>query len=191
MERITTLSLMERIPDEKSAWEYLEQLRWNGTPVCPHCGNDERCYFLNPAKGARTTSTGATTYRRLWKCAACRKQFSVLTGTIMHGSKIPVRTWIMVVFEMASNKNGVAGREIERRYGLTPKSAWFMLQRIREAMRSDGLGMLGGVGRTVVADETFIGGKPRFKHQQGRPARMKYGRGLKTGPRYEKRRCCH
>lgn len=102
------------------------------------------------------------TVRRLWKCAECRKKFSATTGTIMHGSKIPIRTWVMVIFEMASNKNGVAAREVQRRYGLTAKSAWFLVHRIREAMK-DGLDLLGGEGHVIVADETFIGGSlPRM-----------------------------
>ncbi|MBW8780369.1 MAG: transposase [Acidobacteria bacterium] len=103
---MTTLGLMERIPDEAAAWEFMEQLRWSGRPVCPHCGNDARSYYLTPKNGHRTTSTGKASYRRLWKCAECRKPFSVLNDTVMHGSKIPLRTWIMVIFEMASNKNG-------------------------------------------------------------------------------------
>ena len=85
----------------------------------------------------------------------------MLTGTIFHGTKISVRTWAFVVFEMASSKNGVAAREIERKYGLTPKSAWFMVNRIRETMKRDPLaGMLTG----VVVDETYIGGKPSHRH---------------------------
>jgi transposase-like protein len=175
VERITTLSLMERIPDEAAAWAYMEELRWNGRPVCPHCGNDDRCYFINPRNGHRTTSTGATTYRRLWKCAACRKPFSVLNDTVMHGSKIPLRVWIMVLFEMASNKNGVAAYEVSRRYGITNKSAWHLLHRIREAMKANPLDLLGGNGAIVVADETFIGGKPKNRHQQGRPTRFPEG----------------
>jgi len=87
--KINVLTLSEQIPDEASAYEYLESLRWNGIPECPHCGNVERCYFLTPKNGTRSTSTGAATQRRLWKCAACRKKFSVLTNTVMHGTKIP------------------------------------------------------------------------------------------------------
>jgi transposase-like protein len=156
------LRLAEQIPDEGAAYEYLEGLRWNGSPVCPHCGNEDRCYFLNPANGkSRKTRTGAQSERRLWKCGTCRRQFSVLTDTVMHGTKIPVRTWVFVIFEMCSSKNGVSAREIERKYGICPRSAWFMTQRIREAMKDNGLDLFVG---TVVADETFIGGKAANRH---------------------------
>jgi len=81
---------------------------------------------------------------------------------VFHGSKIPVRMWVFVVFEMCSSKNGVAAREIQRKYGLTAKTSWFMLHRIREAMKRDPLaGLLSG---RVVADETFFGGKPSNRH---------------------------
>lgn len=86
----------------------------------------------------------------------------MLTGTIFHGTKIPVRLWVLVVFEMCSSKNGVAAKEIERKYGIDSKSAWFMLHRIREAMKRDPLaGLLSG---RVTADETWIGGKPSNRH---------------------------
>jgi hypothetical protein len=108
----------------------------------------------------------------------------VLTGTIFHGTKISVRIWVFVIFEMCSSKNGVAAREIERKYGLTPKSAWFMCHRIREAMRRDPLaGMLSG---TIVADETFIGGKPKNRHRQGTYGKPRYGAGARSGPEYQK-----
>ncbi len=161
-------SLAARVTDEAAAYLLLEELRWNGQPdACPHCGVMDRCYYLNPANGAsRKTRTGAVSQRRVWKCGACRKQFSVLVGTIFHGTKIPVRTWLLVIFEMCSSKNGVSAREIERKYDLTPKSAWFMLHRIREAMRREPLaGLLRG---TIVADETWIGGKERNKHADKR-----------------------
>ena len=94
-------------------------------------------YFLTPKDGTegRKTRTGSNTQRRVWKCGDCRKQFSVLTGTIFHGTKISIRTWLFVVFEMCASKNGVSAREIERKYDITAKTAWFMLHRIREAMK--------------------------------------------------------
>jgi transposase-like protein len=177
------LAIMNRIPDEASAYAFLEELRWDGNPVCPHC-HSEKAYFLNPANGStRKTRTGSESARRVWKCAECRKQFSVLTGTIFHGSKIPVRTWVLVIFEMCASKNGVSAREIERKYGLTPKSAWFLLHRIREAMKRDPLaGMLSGV---VVADETFIGGVAKNKHKAARnpePVKIVPGKPRDVGP---------
>ena len=156
-------ALAAQLQTEADAYEMLERLRWDGQPVCPHCGSIAAHYFLTPRNGvSRKTRTGSKSQRRVWKCKDCRRQFSVLTGTIFHGSKIPVRTWIFVVFEMCASKNGVAAREIERKYNLTGKSAWFMLHRIREAMRREPLaGLLAG---TVVADETWIGGKPSNRH---------------------------
>lgn len=156
-------TLTDRLADEASAYELLEELRWDGRPVCPHCGSIGKHYFLKPRGSKdRATRTGSRTQRRVWKCRDCRKQFSVLTGTIFHGTKIPVRTWILVVFALCSSKNGVAAREIQRKYDLTAKTAWFMLHRIREAMKRDPLaGLLRG---TVTADETWIGGKPSNRH---------------------------
>ncbi len=170
MSETSLIRLAERIPNEGTAYEYLEELRWGGSPVCPHCGNEERCYFLKPANGkSRATRTGKPTQRRLWKCGACRKQFSVLTDTVMHGTKIPVRTWVFVIFEMCASKNGVSAREIERKYGLAPRSAWFMTHRIREAMNADGLSVFTG---TVIADETFIGGRATNMHKRDRQRKI-------------------
>lgn len=167
---------MEEITDDAAAYEYLERVRWNGKPVCPHCGSIDRAYFLTPTNGiSRPTSTGTATERRLWKCADCRKKFTVLTGTVMHNTKISVRLWVLAFFEMASSKNGVAAREIERKYGVTAKTAWYLLHRIRTAMGNDG--PVQTMRGTIVADETFIGGKPRNRHQQGRPIRLHSGAG--------------
>lgn len=163
---LSVMSLVDRLETEADAYAFLEELRWGGKPVCPHCGNDERSYFLKPRNGAaRQTRTGAATQRRVWKCGACRKQYTVLVGTIFESTKISIRKWLFVFFEMCSSKNGISAREIERKYNLTPKSAWFMTQRIREAMRREPMaGMMRG---TIVADETFFGGKPRKNHQHG------------------------
>lgn len=158
-------SLANRIPDEASAYKLLEDLRWGGDPTtCPQCGESGKFYFLAPRDGStgRKTRTGANTQRRVWKCGTCRKQFSVLTGTIFHGSKVPVRTWLFVIFEFCASKNGVSAREIERKYSMTAKTAWFVLHRIREATKRQPLAEL--FSGVVVADETFIGGKPGNQH---------------------------
>ena len=86
---------------------------------------------------SRKYAHGTMSERRVWKCRSCKRQFSVITNTVMHGSKIALRVWLMVIFELMASKNGVAAREIERKYGMTPCSAWFMLHRIREAMSAD------------------------------------------------------
>jgi hypothetical protein len=163
--------LVERIPDEISAYKFLEDLRWPTGPICPHCGHD-KAYFLTPKDGTgRKTRTGSQSVRRVWKCASktCRKQFSVLTDTIMHGTKISIRTWVFVLFEMVASKNGVSAREVERKYEVTAEGAWFMCHRIREGMKRDPLaGLLAG---TVIADETWIGGAPKNKHRKVRHSR--------------------
>jgi transposase-like protein len=160
---LNVLQLADELRTEADAYLYLERLRWGERPVCPHCGSVREHYFLKPTNGkARKTRTGSASERRVWKCADCRKQFTALVGTIMHGSKIPVRTWIFVIFEMCASKNGVAAREIERKYGLASKSAWHMMHRIREAMKREPMaGLLSG---RVAADETWYGGKPHNRH---------------------------
>ena len=82
----------------------------------PHCGNADQHYFLTPQGDGRRTRTGKITVRRVWKCKSCRKQFSVTTATIFHGTRVSLRIWIFVLFEMAANRNGIAAREIERKY---------------------------------------------------------------------------
>ncbi|MDQ3641795.1 MAG: IS1595 family transposase [Actinomycetota bacterium] len=179
--KLTLKYLSDHVHDETDAYQLLEELRWHGTPVCSHCGHD-KAYFLKPRNGvARGTGLPkadgkrSQSVRRVWKCAKCRKQFSVLTGTIFHGTKIPLQTWLAVMVQLSSAKNGISGREIERMHGLTPETAWYMLHRLREAMKREPMaGLLSG---TIVADETFIGGKPKNKHQS---RKGKYGAGSRA-----------
>jgi transposase-like protein len=164
MQHLSIPALAARIPDEASAYQFLEELRWGDTPVCPHCAS-ENVIYLAPKTGAdtRATRTGSQSPRRVWNCRNCRKQFSALTGTIFHGSKIKVRSWLFVLFEMCASKNGVSAREVQRKYDLTPKTAWFMTMRIREAMKRNP-GTTKPLLGTIVADEAYIGGKSRAKH---------------------------
>ena len=160
---MTVLQLADRLRTEADAYLLLEDLRWHGRPVCPHCGSVGEHYFLTPANGSsRKTRTGAASERRVWKCRDCRKQFSVLTGTIFHGTKIPIRTWLMVIFDASGTKNGISAREIERSYGVTPRTAWHLMHRLREAMKLEPIaGLLSG---RVIADETWYGGTPKNRH---------------------------
>jgi len=151
----TASHTLSQVRDEDSGYRLLEDLRWGDRPVCPHCGSARQPYFLKPRHGGRATRTGRLTRRRVWKCAACRKQFSALTGTVLQGTKIPIRTWIRVVCEMSANQ-GLSARDIERKYGLTAKTAWSMVYRIRDAMRREPVvSMLGGTTR---AHEVYPGG---------------------------------
>lgn len=148
--------LIELVPDEDSAYRYLEGLRWPDGPICAHCGHD-KAYFLTPKNGVGRGSGKKRniSIRRVFKCAACRKQFSVLTNTIMHGTKISIRTWVFVLYEMSANKNGVSARELARKYEITDEAAWFMTMRIREAMRREPMAAL--LTGEVEVDETYYG----------------------------------
>jgi transposase-like protein len=138
--RLTVVQIADRLRTEADAYRFLEALRWgDGDPVCPHCDNEGATY-IRPLNGtSRKTRTGAMSERRVWRCLSCRKQFSAITGTVFHGTKVPLRTWALVIFEMCASKNGVSAREIERKYGVCPRTAWHMMHRIREAMKTDGL----------------------------------------------------
>ena len=161
------------IQTEADAYRYLEGLRWPDGPVCPHCGNAEKHYYLKPknedetgGQGSRKTRTGNVSARRVWRCAACRRQFSVLTGTVFHGSKVPLKTWLMVAYEMCANKNGIAAAEIQRKYKVGNKTAWFMAHRLREGMKVGAPTHL--LTGTIVADETYIGGDPKRMNRKTR-----------------------
>lgn len=180
MEALNLASLPKYLSDESEAWALLERLRWtDGAPVCPHCGvKDEKHYPIKPKSGQRQTRTGAVSYRRLWKCRdkACRKQFSVLVGTIFESSKVPVSKWLLALYLMSAAKNGISALELQRHLGLgSYQTAWFMNHRLREAMKREPVAPL--MSGTVVADETFIGGKPKNKHRQGRAKRIGGGGG--------------
>jgi hypothetical protein len=155
-------------PRRADAYKFVEELRWpDGIAVCPHCDHRGATY-IEPTNGEPRHPDGRSLERRVWRCAkTCRKQFSAITGTCMHGSKVPVRMWVLCFFEMCSSKNGVAAREIERKYGVCCRTAWHLMHRIREAMKRDGLAQ--SMRGFVVADETWIGGQPKYKkgHQSG------------------------
>ncbi len=105
MEKITVTALARKIPAEDAAYLFMESLRWANGVVCPHCGSIAEHYFLTPkATEGRKTRTGSVTPRRLWKCRDCRKQFSVTTGTVMHGSKVSLQIWLFVIFEMCATR---------------------------------------------------------------------------------------
>lgn len=160
-------SLSRYITTEAEAYRYLETLRWGDTPRCAHCGDTESVYLIVPKNGISRKSAGGTmSERRVWRCRDCGKQFSVLTGTMMHSTKVSVRVWVLVIFDMCSAKNGISAREVERKYGVCGRTAWHMLHRIRNAM-GGGDALLDTMRGTIVADETWIGGDPKNRHRKG------------------------
>lgn len=159
---MNVMQLADKLRTEADAYRYLEDLRWGDSgPICPHCEN-VGASFIEPRNGiSRKVAGGSVSQRRVWRCLACRKQFSVITGTVMHGTKLSLRIWIMVFAEMCAAKNGIAAREIQRRYGVHPRTAWHLMHRLREAMKADSL--LQSMRGVVVADETYFGGHRRNK----------------------------
>lgn len=124
----------------------LESIRWPNGPVCPHCQEDARRY--------------ATKKEGRWRCGnpECRKDFTVTTRTVMESSHIGLHIWLSSFYLMASSKKGISAHQIHRTFGITYKAAWFMEHRIREAMAGGGfVGLLGGAGQIVEADETYHG----------------------------------
>ena len=152
------LSLTDpRFSDPVAAAEYLESIRWADGVVCPKCGESEREPYRLGGKAAA---------RRIWKCRACRKQFTVTVGTIFESSHVPLNKWLATFFLLCASKKGMSAHQLHRMLGVTYKTAWFMFHRIREAMADPAFSaMLSG---TVEVDETYIGGK-RKGTKGGRP----------------------
>lgn len=153
---------------ETAAVEFLEELRWSGSPCCPKCGSTD-VYKMTARDGQREKH-----YR--WRCRDCAKsgaQFSVRTGTVLEDSRIPYRHWCWAFWQLCSSKKGMSAKQIQRQTGLSYKSSLFLLHRVRFAMADmQGVKFTG----TVEVDETYVGGKPRFKGQSKR------GRGTKKTP---------
>lgn len=145
--------------DTDNALRFVASLRWaDGVAVCPNCQSTESSFLST---------------RRVWKCKACKKQFSVKQGTIMEDSPLGLDKWLCAIWMIANDKNGISSYEIHRGLGITQKSAWFLLHRIRLAMQTGTFEKLSG---TIEADETFVGGKAKNMHKSKREKKVT-GRG--------------
>src|SRR5881394_608641 len=166
--------LMERFATVEKAREYLEAQRWPEGPECPHCGLVGEAYKITPKprqineeyQSKREVAAQAKRVRKprqgLYKCAGCRKPFTVTVGTIFEDSHIPLNKWVIAVHLLCASKKGMSAHQIHRMLGVTYKSAWFMCHRIRYGMSQEPLAsQLTGI---VEVDETYVGGRRRKHH---------------------------
>lgn len=160
-----------RFTDENAAREYLEALHWPNGPFCPHCGSF----------GA-TRLQGGHHRAGLIQCNDCRQQYTVTVGTVFERSKVGLHKWVLANHLLCSSKKGISGHQMARMLGVTYKTAWFMMHRIREAMKDTHSGPMGGYGETIEADETYVGGKIKNRsNKQRRNMVSQEGRGPLRG----------
>lgn len=144
--------------NEQTCIYTIATLRWkDGKPTCPSCAHKEHYWFET---------------QKRWKCKNCGRQFSIKRGTIFEDSALPLDKWLVALWMLVNCKNGISSYEIARDLGITQKSAWFMLQRLRLALQSRSIAKLGGGSGEVEVDETFIGGKARNMHLKERERRI-------------------
>lgn len=158
--------LLLSMPTEKACRDYLIEQRWGGKPVCPYCGYSEKTYVIEGGKR--------------FKCGAsqdvCGKKFSVTVGTIFESSRIPLTKWLNAVYVVTAHKKGISSHQLARDLGLTQRTAWFMIHRIREMMKNVTQPLEG----VVEVDETYIGGRMANKHKKVREQYKQEG-GYKSG----------
>ena len=162
-----------RFHDDDAARAHLEAVRWPHGANCPHCGSVNVLRMAGKAHRA-----GA------WQCRDCREQFTVTVGSVFESSHVPLHKWVLATHLMTCSKKGVSSKQLQRRLGVTYKTAWFMSHRIREAMTTTNPAPIGGEGKVVEADEAYLGrvntpipsahraGRPYLKrklHDQKRP----------------------
>jgi transposase-like protein len=156
----TLIQMMSAFPDEQTAIDHLTAIRWKGGAFCPLCGSAKVYHFSD---------------KRTHKCGDCRKRFSIKVGTIFEDSKIELRKWMMAIWLITAHKKGIASTQLAKDIGVTQKTAWFMLHRLRFAAQTKSFNR--PLDGEVEADETFIGGKEKNKHAWQRTGGKQGGKG--------------
>lgn len=165
---MNVIEVTRRWPDQETAISHLEQVRWNGRPICPYCASDR--VGVHASKDKKLP---------LWQCHACQKAFSATVGTIFHHTHLPLQTWFLALAVMLNAKKNVSNAQLGRDLGLPYKTAWSLALRIRAAMATDPdqARLFHGI---VEMDECYIGEKPRKGNGPNDPTATKAKRGRGT-----------
>lgn len=161
----------DRFDTDQKCHDYLVMVRWQGVPQCPVCANSAMNYYIST--------------RNVYKCSACYKQFSVTQGSIFHGSKISLSKWFLAIYLFTTKKRGLSSIQMAEWIDVPQKTAWFMMHRLREALKDENEIMISGI---VEADETFVGPKinrdlrlraAMQRHREAQNTRHGYSRGMR------------
>lgn len=161
------IKMIEVLDTEQKCREYIEELRWNGEPVCPHCGSVRDNHYKLKQAGR---------FNGLYKCKDCRERFTVRIGTMFEGTHIAFKKWFLAIYIFSSHKKGISSVQLSKDIAVTQKTAWFMLSRIRHSFRVKTIEKFDGVTQV---DERFVGGKNMKKPTERRKEKTQ-GRSTKT-----------
>ena len=158
--------LIKSLHDRKSCMEFLEEHRWQGVPICPHCNCQSEKHYKLKFGGE---------FNGLYKCRYCKKRFTVTVGTIFESSNVPLEKWFYAIYVFLSHKKGISSIQLSKDIDVTQKTAWFMLVRIRQNLTDSIYDMEYNLNGEVQVDETYIGGKSkgRIWQNQGRSKKQK------------------